>query len=83
MAEKNTMHLTVSSVSENLFDGQAFSVTLPGIEGDFTVLPNHEPFVTTLKAGKVVVRVQDEKTQEFSIESGVLETSGTRTVVLV
>ena len=47
----NTLHLVVSSVSENLYDGPALSATLPGSAGEMTILPNHEPLISTLKAG--------------------------------
>lgn len=83
MAEQNTLHLVISSVGENLYDGPAISATLPGAAGDFTILPNHEPFVTTLKEGKITVRIPNADPREIPISSGVLETSGTRAVVLV
>ena len=79
----NTLHLVISSVGENLYDGPAISATLPGAGGDFTILPNHEPFVTTLKEGKIIVRIPNADAREIPISSGVLETSGTRAVVLV
>lgn len=83
MASETTLYLTISSVSENLFDGAAISVTLPAVGGEVTVLPNHEPLVTTLKAGTIVVRPPNSEPKEFVIVSGVLEISGTRAVVLV
>lgn len=79
----NTLHLVISSVSENLFDGAAISATLPGSAGVMTILPNHEPLVTTLKAGTIVVRTTDSEPKEFVISAGVLEISGTRAVILV
>ena len=36
-----------------LFSGEVESVTAPGIEGEFTVLKDHAPFMTTLKPGWV------------------------------
>jgi len=66
------MKVVIAKVDENLYDGEATSVTLPGVNGEMTVLKNHEPLITTLKAGTIVVRdLGDEKT--FAIESGVLE----------
>ena len=66
-----------------MYDGPAISATLPGAAGDFTILPNHEPFVTTLKKGKITVRIPHQEAREIPVTSGVLETSGTRAVVLV
>ena len=36
-----------------LFSGEVEAVTAPGIEGEFTVLGDHAPFMTTLKPGLV------------------------------
>lgn len=83
VASDHTLHLVVSSVGENLYDGPAISATLPGAAGELTILPNHEPFVTTLKAGTITIRIPNAEPKEISIESGVLETSGTRAVVLI
>ena len=79
----NTLHLIIASVAENLYDGPAVSVTLPGTDGQMTILPNHEPLISTLKSGEITVRIPDADDKVFSIASGVLETSGTRTVILV
>lgn len=78
-----TLHLIVSSVSESLYDGPAISATLPGAAGEMTILPNHEPLISTLKAGKITVRIPNTGDKTFDIQSGVLEISGGRAVVLV
>lgn len=79
----NTLYLTISSVSENLYDGPAVSATLPGSAGEMTVLPHHEPLISTLKEGTITVRVPNADAKTFVIKSGVLEISGDRAVVLV
>lgn len=66
------MHVVIAKVEESYFDGEADSMTLPGTDGEMTVLGEHEPLITTLKAGTIIVRTKEgEKT--FPIESGVLE----------
>ena len=79
----NTLHVTIASVSENVDDGRAISATIPGAGGEMTILPNHEPLITTLKAGMITVRIPNEEPKTFPIKSGVLEISGERAVVLV
>ncbi|HEY4516757.1 MAG TPA: F0F1 ATP synthase subunit epsilon [Candidatus Paceibacterota bacterium] len=89
MAE--TFHLIVASVGETKFDGAAVSATLPGSAGEFTVLAHHEPIVTTLKPGKIIVRPpalevrvgEPGQQLEFSIQGGIIEMSGNRAVVLL
>ncbi len=82
MAEHPTFHLTIASVGETRYDGEAVSATLPGAAGEFTILSHHEPIVTTLKPGVITVRTSGEA-KEFKIESGVLEMSANRAVVLL
>lgn len=85
MAEKhaNTFRLIVASVGETFFDGAAASATMPGTAGEFTLLPKHEAFVTTLKKGAVKIKDADGAVKEFPIENGVLECSQGRAVVLL
>ncbi len=85
MAERhvNTFRLVVASVGETLFDGAAASATFPGTSGEFTILPKHEAFVTTLKKGTVKIKDASGTTKEFPIENGVLECSQGRAVVLL
>ncbi|PIR84101.1 hypothetical protein COU18_01725 [Candidatus Kaiserbacteria bacterium CG10_big_fil_rev_8_21_14_0_10_51_14] len=83
MAAQNTFHLTIASVGETRFDGEATSATLPGAAGEFTILAHHQPLVTTLKQGTITVHIQDGGTREFPVSNGVLECSGNRVVVLL
>lgn len=78
-----TFHLTIAKVGENLFDGEALAVTLPGDEGTFTVMANHEAFVTPLKAGEAVVETADGKKETYPIEKGIAEVSSNQATVLL
>ena len=50
------MHIVIAKVDQNLFDGEAESLTVPGSAGEMTVLGEHMPLVTTLKPGTITVR---------------------------
>lgn len=78
-----TFHLTIARVGANLFDGEAVAVTLPGEEGVFTVMANHEAFVTPLKAGDAIVETADGAKQNFAIDKGIAEVSGNQATVLL
>ncbi len=82
MAE-NTFHLVIASVGETLFDNLAQSVVVPGSAGEMTILPHHEPIVTTLNTGAISVKNQEGTVEKFDIESGVLECANNRVVVLL
>lgn len=79
-----TFHLTIAKVGENLFDGEAVSVTLPGIEGVMTVLANHEPFVTTLSPGTIRIQVKEGETHTIELsKAGILEVSSNQATVII
>ena len=78
------MHIVIAKVDEVLFEGEAYSMTLPGAAGEMTVLGAHEPLITTLKPGVVRVRTApNAEPQIFQIQRGVLEVrSDGATVIL-
>jgi len=78
-----TFKLTISTVGETYFDGEAVSATLPGSDGELTILAHHEPFVTTLKKGSINVRLDGGETKSFANENGILEFSGNKAIVLL
>ncbi len=68
------MRIVIAKVDEVFFDGEAYSLTAPGTDGEMTVLAEHMPLVTTLKAGELLVReTQGGALKKFPITSGVLE----------
>ncbi len=63
MADK--LHFSLVSPARELFSGEVDHVITPGSEGEFGVLPNHAPFMTTLRNG--VVRVLRDKEADLRI----------------
>ncbi len=79
-----TFQLTIANLGENLFDGEALSVTLPGAEGVFTVMAGHEAFVTPLKSGVALVKMADGSETSYTLhEGGIAEVSGGQATVLL
>jgi F-type H+-transporting ATPase subunit epsilon len=76
------MHAHIAKVNQVLWSGEAKSVTLPGSEGELTILPNHSPLATSLKEGRITVRNLDSE-HIFDIESGVLEVDKEGVTVLL
>ncbi|MEL6474357.1 MAG: F0F1 ATP synthase subunit epsilon, partial [Pseudomonadota bacterium] len=54
MADK--LQFSLVSPARELFSGEVEQVIAPGSEGQFGVLVNHAPFMTTLKNGVVTVK---------------------------
>ncbi len=77
------LKVTIASVGQQLYDDNAISVSVPGSEGEMQILANHEPFISTLQKGKIVVEDIEGKKQEFELDGGVLEVSGNHATILV
>ncbi len=75
--------LTIAKINETLFQGMVRSVNCPGVEGEMTVLPNHIPLATILKAGEIRIRVDEDKEEKLKIEKGILEISKKEVVILL
>ena len=63
MADK--LHFSLVSPAKELFSGEVDHVIAPGSDGEFGVLVNHAPFMTTLRNG--VVRVLESDTVKMRI----------------
>jgi F-type H+-transporting ATPase subunit epsilon len=50
-----TFHFDLVSPEKLLFSSDVVQVDIPGIEGDFGVLAGHEPMVTTVRPGVLVI----------------------------
>ena len=53
----STFYLEMVSPQDIFFSGNSQQIVLPGLDGSYGVLPNHEPMVTAITAG--IVRFQD------------------------
>ena len=80
------MHVVIAKVDDVLFDGEAYSLTVPATAGEMTVLGHHEPIITTLKPGIITVRTAHIPVHEpFTcvVQGGILEVrSDGATVIL-
>lgn len=76
------MHLEIISPSTKLFEGEVISVKLPGTNGEFEILNNHAPIISTLTKGTVRVIDNNNKTEEFKVTGGVIEMQNNKIIVL-
>jgi F-type H+-transporting ATPase subunit epsilon len=76
-----TMRLKVVSPERILFDDEVREFVIDTKSGQITVLPNHIPLVTILKAGEVLIRKEGKETP-LVISGGVLELTQKQAVVL-
>ena len=58
--------------------------TIPTVDGEVTILPNHRPYIAGIKAGEILVRCADEKDQDcaMAVSGGFIEFADNKLVVL-
>ena len=77
-----TIQLDIVTPEKKIFSDKGIeSVTVPGIEGDMGILPNHIPIITFLKSGKILIEASGKQLTYF-ISDGVLEFSNSLLTIL-
>ncbi|MBM3578070.1 MAG: F0F1 ATP synthase subunit epsilon [Alphaproteobacteria bacterium] len=74
-------HFELVSPEKHLFSGEVESVVAPGADGQFTVLKDHAPVMTTLKAGVVTVS-GDGKVEKLFVRGGFADVNGSGFTIL-
>ena len=77
----DTLQFDLVSPERKLASLEATQVQLPGMNGDFAAMPNHAPFLTTLRPGVVRIHAGGQTT-EYLVTGGFAEVSGTSASVL-
>jgi len=64
--------LDIVTAERSVFSDEVDEITAPGIEGQFTLLPNHAPFMTLLLPGELIIRKNREELP-LAVTGGFLE----------
>lgn len=57
----NLLHLKIVSPEKLVFEDDGFtSITLPTMEGEITILPEHIPLVSAISPGEIIARKKDK-----------------------
>jgi len=73
------MKVTILTPARTLYNGEAWSVFLPGAEGEFEIMNNHKPIISLLKEGQIVL---DWK-KIVPLKKGIVKTFHNEVVVLI
>ncbi len=77
----NTLKLEIVTPEEKVYSEDVEMVTLPGVEGEIGVYPNHVPLMTQLVPGEVSVR-KDGQPYYLAVGEGFVEIRGDRVSIL-
>ncbi|MDY0322163.1 MAG: ATP synthase F1 subunit epsilon [Arcobacteraceae bacterium] len=78
----STVKLSIVTPNGMIFEGDVKSVTLPGKEGEFGVLPGHASLVSTLTVGVIVIE-GEKNTDAIAINWGHVKVNESSVDVLV
>lgn len=68
------MNITILTPDKEVFQGKVVSVKVPGTAGQFQVLKNHAPIVSSLDKGVVTLVTAAGEYSYFNEETGTIET---------
>jgi F-type H+-transporting ATPase subunit epsilon len=77
-----TFHFELVSPEKLLFSGDVEAVVVPGVEGQFTVMKDHAPVMTVLKAGIVEIDETASKSSKLFVRGGFADVAGGRLTLL-
>jgi len=67
------LKLKVVSPERIEFEGEVESVLVPGTMGQFQILLNHAPIISSLDKGRVVYALPDSEKKSLNISGGFVE----------
>ena len=76
------MKLEILTPEKTLFNDEVLSVQVPGKSGNFEMLNNHMPIVSSLKKGVVKITNMQQKERKIEINSGVIEMKQNKIIIL-
>ena len=77
------LKLEILTPNGEIFNDDVVSVTLPGEEGEFGVLPHHASLSTLLEAGVIDIEKDNKAIESILINWGVVQVDEAKVIVLV
>jgi F-type H+-transporting ATPase subunit epsilon len=75
--------LSIISAESKVFEGQVENILVPGMLGDFLVLPNHAPCISSIRPGFLEFAEGSSKKQRYFVSGGIIEVINNTVSVLV
>lgn len=76
------IHLEVVTPNGAVVDEDVDIVTAPGVDGEFSVLANHAPFLSAIKTGTLILK-KDKQKKFLMVSGGFAEVSKNKATFLV
>ena len=78
----NKINFDFVSPEASIVSSEVEMVLIPGIDGDAGILPNHSPFMTTLRQGIVEVTFEEGNIKRYLVEGGFADITQDKMTIL-
>ena len=79
----NKFDLTIISAESKVFEGKVENILAPGMVGDFLVLANHAPCISSIRPGFMEFSEETSDKQRYFVSGGIVEVINNMVSVLV
>ena len=79
----NKFELSVISAESKVFEGKVENILVPGMVGDFLVLSNHAPCISSIRPGFLEFSEGTSDKQRYFVSGGIIEVINNNVSVLV
>ena len=79
----NKFELSVISAESKVFEGEVKNVLVPGMVGDFLVLPNHAPCISSIRPGFLEFSDGSSSKHRYFVSGGIIEVINNTVSLLV
>lgn len=80
--ESKELDLEIISPEKKVYSGKIISATIPGTKGNFQVLYNHAPLISTFETGIIKLDLTDKTTRVFTTSGGSVEVLDNKVLIL-
>ena len=79
----NKFDLTIISAESKVFEGKVENILVPGMVGDFLVMANHAPCISSIRPGFLEFSEGTSDKQKYFVSGGIIEVINNNVSVLV
>ena len=79
----NKFDLSIISAESKVFEGKVENILVPGMVGDFLVLSNHAPCISSIRPGFLEFSEGTSAKQRYFVSGGIIEVNNNMVSVLV
>ena len=79
----NKFELSIISAESKVFEGKVENILVPGMVGDFLVLSNHAPCISSIRPGFLEFSEGTNDKQRYFVSGGIIEVINNMVSILV